>query len=104
MKKLISLALFVFLLFLLSTPASASNGQFIIINKSTNQLAYYEKNKLNKVFSVATGKSANLTPEGKFKIVNKLVNRPYYKGNIPGGDPRNPLGNRWLGLNAKGTS
>jgi hypothetical protein len=55
------------------------------------------------VFKVATGKLPSYTPEGKFKIVNKITNRPYYTGNIPGGDPRNPLGNRWLGLNARGT-
>ncbi|PGM54641.1 hypothetical protein CN946_13610 [Bacillus sp. AFS053548] len=78
-------------------------SQFIIINKSINRLAFYENGKLVKVFKVATGKSQDLTPEGKFKIVVKIVNRPYYKENIPGGDPRNPLGNRWLGLNARGT-
>jgi len=78
-------------------------SQLIIINKAINRLAFYENGKLVKEFKVATGRSQELTPEGKFKIVNKIVNRPYYKENIPGGDPRNPLGNRWLGLNAKGT-
>lgn len=78
-------------------------SQFIIINKAINRLAFYENGKLVREFKVATGRSQELTPEGKFKIVNKIVNRPYYKDNIPGGDPRNPLGNRWLGLNARGT-
>lgn len=84
-------------------PSEASGNQFIIINKSTNQLAYYENGKFVKVFKVGTGRKPSYTPEGKFKIVNKIVNRPYYKEGIPGGDPRNPLGNRWLGLNARGT-
>ena len=79
---------------------SAAGSKFIIINKANNQLAYYENSQLKRVFKVGTGRSQSLTPEGKFKIVNKIVNRPYYKENIPGGDPRNPLGNRWLGLNA----
>nr|WP_224771221.1 peptidoglycan-binding protein [Metabacillus idriensis] len=101
-----------FILFLLSflmifsmelSSASAAGSKFIIINKSNNQLAYYENSQLKKVFRVGTGRSQSLTPEGKFKIVNKIVNRPYYTDNIPGGDPRNPLGNRWLGLNARGT-
>ncbi|MED4267070.1 L,D-transpeptidase [Priestia megaterium] len=35
--------------------------------------------------------------------MNKIKNRPYYTGHIPGGNPRNPLGKRWLGLNANGT-
>jgi len=43
------------------------------------------------------------TPVGFFKVVNKIKNRPYYTGHIPGGDPRNPLEKRWLGLNANGT-
>lgn len=85
------------------THSQAAENQFVIINKSTNQLAYYENGKLLKVFRVATGRKPSYTPEGKFKIVNKIVNRPYYTGKIPGGDPRNPLGNRWLGLNARGT-
>lgn len=35
--------------------------------------------------------------------MNKIKNRPYYAGNIAGGSPNNPLGDRWLGLNARGT-
>src|SRR4051794_30540383 len=85
------------------SSVSAAGSKFIIINKSNNQLAYYENSQLKKVFSVGTGRSQSLTPEGNFKIVNKIKNRPYYKDDIPGGDPRNPLGDRWLGLNARGT-
>ncbi|MEH7336900.1 L,D-transpeptidase family protein [Neobacillus drentensis] len=82
---------------------AASGGKLIIINKANNRLAYYDNGRFIREFKVGTGRSNSLTPEGKFKIVNKIVNRPYYKGHIPGGDPRNPLGNRWLGLNARGT-
>jgi len=84
-------------------PVQASNDQLIIINKSTNKLAFFDSGKLIKVFNVATGKYDSYTPEGTFKIVNKIKNRPYYTMNIPGGDPRNPLGDRWLGLDARGT-
>ncbi|WP_280771452.1 L,D-transpeptidase family protein [Salipaludibacillus daqingensis] len=105
MKKFLAPIIILLLLFTLQIPtASAASEQLIIINKSNNELAFYDNSKLIKKFDVATGKSSTLTPEGKFKIVNKIVNRPYYKENIPGGDPRNPLGNRWLGLNAKGTN
>jgi len=85
------------------TGSAATGSKFIIINKETNRLAYYENGSLKKMFKVGTGRSRSLTPEGRFKIVNKIVNRPYYTGHIPGGDSRNPLGNRWLGLNARGT-
>lgn len=103
MKKfLVCILLFASMLFF-DAPAEASGGELIIINKSNNQLAFYQNNKLVRTFKVGTGRQPSYTPEGKFKIVNKIVNRPYYSGNIPGGDPRNPLGNRWLGLNARGT-
>jgi len=91
------------LCFNVQTGSAATVSKFIIINKANNRLAYYENGQLKKQFKVGTGRSSSLTPEGKFKIVNKIVNRPYYKGHIPGGDPRNPLGNRWMGLNARGT-
>jgi hypothetical protein len=105
MKKYVVFIAF-FLTFLLFVPLTsyASQGeQFIIINKKTNRLAFFDNGKLVKIFPVGTGKTRNLTPEGTFKIVNKIKNRPYYKENIPGGDPRNPLGDRWLGLYALGT-
>jgi len=86
-----------------AAQAAESTGQLIIINKKTNQLAFFDNGKLNATFSVATGKTNDLTPEGKFKIVNKIKNRPYYKDNIPGGDPKNPLGDRWLGLEVGST-
>jgi hypothetical protein len=105
MKKLRILFVLAFFAFFSMgvTTSYAAGIQFIIINKSNNQLAYFENSQLKSVFKVATGKKPSYTPEGRFKIVNKIVNRPYYKAKIPGGDPRNPLGNRWLGLNARGT-
>jgi hypothetical protein len=104
MKKLVfGLVLAIFIIFS-TTPAFAEGkNQLIIINKSTNQLAFFENGKIVQTFKVATGKKASYTPEGTFQLVNKIKNRPYYKDGIPGGDPRNPLGDRWLGLNARGT-
>lgn len=104
MKKLSIIFVLLFSIFLFSSQADASGGsQLIIINKKTNTLAFYDSGKLIKTFRVATGRSRSLTPEGTFRIVTKIVNRPYYKLKIPGGDPRNPLGNRWMGLEARGT-
>ncbi|MEH7127375.1 L,D-transpeptidase family protein [Neobacillus drentensis] len=78
--------------------STISKKQLIIINKKINKLAFYENGELVKTYSVATGRTSKLTPEGTFYIREKIKNRPYYKHNIPGGDPRNPLGKRWLGL------
>ncbi|WP_246070482.1 L,D-transpeptidase family protein [Paenibacillus kobensis] len=73
------------------------------MNKKTNKLAFYDNGELIKTFPVATGRTSKLTPEGSFKIVNKIKDRPYYKEKIAGGDPRNPLGDRWMGLEVNGT-
>ncbi len=86
-----------------ATSASADSKHLLIINSKTNTMGYYVDNKLVKEFQVGTGKYGTKTPTGKFKIVNKIVNRPYYSGGIPGGDPRNPLGDRWLGLHVGNT-
>lgn len=106
MKKRGIFLLLSFLLVFISIPFKAeanTKEQLIIINKSSNQLAFFDSGQLVNTYSVATGKTDQLTPEGTFKIVNKIKNRPYYTDNIPGGSPNNPLGDRWLGLDARGT-
>ncbi|ASA26113.1 hypothetical protein B9T62_00305 [Paenibacillus donghaensis] len=83
--------------------AQAAGSDMLVVNKKTNKLAYFSGGKLVKTFPVATGKTQSLTPEGSFDIVVKVKNRPYYKEKIPGGDPANPLGDRWLGLEVGNT-
>lgn len=77
---------------------AAEKEQLIIINKTTNKLAFFENGEIVRTFNVATGKTKEATPEGTFRMVRKIVDRPYYTDNIPGGSPLNPLGDRWLGL------
>lgn len=104
-KTALSLLAFTLLLaacFAGTAKASAATD-LLIINKKTNTLGYFSGGKLVKTFRVATGKTKELTPEGRFPIVVKVKNRPYYKEHIPGGDPANPLGDRWLGLKVNGT-
>jgi lipoprotein-anchoring transpeptidase ErfK/SrfK len=84
-----------------ASDAATTVEQLIIINKKTNQLAFFENGKLIKTYAVATGKTPKLTPEGQFFIREKIKNRPYYKEKIKGGDPKNPLGDRWMGINAR---
>lgn len=66
-------------------------------------LTVYVNGRANYRFSVATGRSNDLTPEGEFHIVTKIVKPWYMRKQIPGGHPRNPLGTRWLGINVPGT-
>ncbi|RXT02873.1 L,D-transpeptidase [Ammoniphilus sp. CFH 90114] len=104
MKRILSLIVILCLLAGVDSAwAAEKSDQLIIINKATNKLAFYEDGKLLKTLPVATGKKQTYTPEGTFQIVNKIKNRPYYTGKIAGGDPKNPLGDRWMGLNARGT-
>ncbi|MGG2093017.1 L,D-transpeptidase [Bacillus sp. S13(2024)] len=106
MRKIAIVLLLFFSSMLPIKTASAETYQqehLLIVNVATNKMAYYENGKFVKEFTVATGKSSTPTPLGKYKIVNKIKNRPYYAKHIPGGDSRNPLGDRWLGLNFKGT-
>ncbi|WP_442596394.1 L,D-transpeptidase [Neobacillus sp. D3-1R] len=105
MLKRIVIFLIIFSFGVLNAPVPSEGAvvkdQLIIINKKTNQLAFFENGKLIKTYSVATGKTSKLTPEGSFYIREKIKNRPYYKLGIKGGDPKNPLGDRWLGLSVK---
>ncbi|WP_419881301.1 L,D-transpeptidase [Peribacillus sp. B-H-3] len=102
MKFLLSLLLAVFL-FPVSASALQPGDSLVIINKYSNKLAYIKDNKVQQVYPAGTGKSDDLTPEGLFTVKVKAVNPYYRKKDIPGGDPRNPLGTRWIGFDAKGT-
>lgn len=75
----------------------------VVINRTNRTLKAYDKSGILLLSTrCAVGKPSTPTPTGTFKIVNKIVNRPYYKHNIPGGDPRNPLGSLWMGLSIAG--
>jgi hypothetical protein len=103
MVRIIVLTLFFFLGGILGTGfCEAAVNTKIIINKQNNKLAFYQNNQLVKIFPVATGREPSYTPEGSFKIINKIINPYYIKLKIDGGAPDNPLGNRWMGLNAGG--
>ncbi|MEI4617969.1 L,D-transpeptidase [Bacillus cereus] len=87
-----------------ATEAYASTDKYIVIKREEHKL-YYVKNKLViKSFPVSTGRRENPTPTGRFTVVYKEQNRPFYKRQIAGGAPNNPLGTRWIGLNIKGTN
>jgi lipoprotein-anchoring transpeptidase ErfK/SrfK len=90
---------------------AASFAKVIVINRSLNRLYLYAGEKLDRTFAVATGQSIYPTPRGRWNIVVKWKNPWWYpptqdawaKGlkPVPPG-PGNPLGTRWMGLNAPG--
>lgn len=84
-------------------PNPLQGDPFIIVNKSKNEMALISENRVQTLVSVGTGKTKELTPEGLFTITVKAKNPYFRRGNIPGGDPANPLGARWIGFDARGT-
>ncbi|MBT9283659.1 MAG: L,D-transpeptidase family protein [Hydrogenibacillus schlegelii] len=75
----------------------------LVVKREAKVLFVYEGDRLVKTFPIAVGRLGEETPAGVYRIVTKLEH-PYYRAkNIPGGDPRNPLGSHWLGLNVPGT-
>jgi len=73
-----------------SFPNPGTGEDKIIINKSNNTLYFYRGGELYKTYPVATGKKPQYTPEGSFKIANKVEDL--------GGELKEQLGICWMGL------
>ena len=90
------------------TPAHF--GPVIVITRGANTLRLYDGRLLVRTFRVATGQAIYPTPAGIWRIKDKQRNpwwyppaSPWAKGlrPVPPG-PSNPLGTRWMGLDAAG--
>ena len=83
----------------------------IVITRASNTLRLYDGPALVRTFRVATGQAIYPTPAGLWHIVDKQRDPWWYpptssawaKGlkPVPPG-PSNPLGTRWMGLDAAG--
>jgi lipoprotein-anchoring transpeptidase ErfK/SrfK len=86
-------------------------GPVIVVTRSANTLRLYDGRSLVRTFRVATGQAIYPTPAGIWRIMDMQRNPWWYpptydtwaKGlkPVPPG-PSNPLGTRWMGLNAAG--
>jgi lipoprotein-anchoring transpeptidase ErfK/SrfK len=86
-------------------------GPVIVIRRGDNRLTLYDGMRVVRTFSVATGQTIYPTPLGRFQIVVKWKNPWWYPPTqdswarglkpVPPG-PNNPLGTRWMGLDAPG--
>ncbi len=100
---------------LLTRPVPAKRtaenfGPVIVITRGVNTLKLYKGRRLVRTFHVATGQPAYPTPGGVWRIVDMQRN-PWWRPPtsawahglqpIPPG-PGNPLGTRWMGLDAAG--
>ncbi|WP_226582854.1 L,D-transpeptidase [Halobacillus litoralis] len=93
------------MLFFLSPllPPNLWEQSVVIVNKATHEVTFFQKGEEVFRAPAAIGKTKDLTPEGRFDILVKAKDPYYRKTNIPGGDPKNPLGSRWIGFDARGT-
>ncbi len=86
-------------------------GPVIVVDRPTNELRLFHGRHLVRSFPVATGQTIYPTPAGVWRIVVKQRDPWWYpptydswaKGlkPVPPG-PSNPLGTRWMGLDAPG--
>lgn len=83
-------------------PQTPSAGVFIDIDKSDFTLTVFRDGKRESSYPIGLGADGS-TPEGRFTIANKIGKPTWFnKGDpVPAGDPRNPLGEHWLGLAAE---
>ncbi len=73
----------------------------ILISVPDHKLALIADGQILKIYSVATGAENSPTPNGDYQIVNRLTSPTYYHpGKVIGPGDDNPLGTRWMGLNA----
>jgi lipoprotein-anchoring transpeptidase ErfK/SrfK len=82
----------------------------VTVDRDNLRLRLFKRLKIAKRYSIAIGAAGFDTPTGLFNIQSKQVNPTWNVPNsawagslagqsIPGGDPRNPLKARWLGVN-----
>ena len=93
-----------------ATRTRASFGPLIWISRGSETLRLYNGTRFVRSFGVATGRPEYPTPSGMWHIVDMQLNpwwrppdSPWAEGlkPIPPG-PGNPLGTRWMGLDAAG--
>ncbi|WP_120187822.1 L,D-transpeptidase [Ammoniphilus oxalaticus] len=102
--KLINLILLVITLFSFVNGSQATEDQVhIVVSKSKHTLEIMLNNHPVYSFEVATGATPEKTPEGVYSIIKKVKNPWYLPKDIPGGDPNNPLGSRWIGIDVPNT-
>lgn len=93
------------ILFLFSFPAYAqvADKRLLLVSIPDHQMALIEDGQVKKIYSVAVGKQSTPSPVGAFHVVVRVVDPTYYhEGKVIAPGPRNPLGNRWMGLDRKG--
>lgn len=81
-------------------PGARQPDRLILVSVHDRKLALIEDGRVVKIYRVAVGSDHSPSPNGEFKIINRLEKPTYYrKGKVIPAGPENPLGDRWIGLN-----
>lgn len=84
-------------------PAGVRTSRVVVVSIPDRKLAVMERGAVLATFPVSVGASENPSPTGDFRIVNRIANPTYYHpGTVIPSGKNNPIGTRWVGLNAKG--
>lgn len=78
-------------------------GDRIVVSLPDRKLVLMNGDRAIKIYDVAVGKASTPSPEGEFRIINRIPNPAWYSpGKVVAPGKANPLGTRWMGLSAKG--
>lgn len=80
----------------------AEPKRVIIVSIPDRKLALLQDGQVVKIYDIAVGRDESPTPTGTFTIANRLKDPTYYHdGKVVAPGPKNPVGNRWIGLSEK---
>ena len=75
----------------------------VVVSIADRKLALLEGERVVRVYDVAVGAPVSPSPNGEYRITQRLENPTYYHpGVVIGPRKDNPLGPRWIGLDVKG--
>lgn len=77
----------------------------ILVDLEARWALFFFGEEVAAAWPVGIGRPGEETPPGEYTVRNKLENPPWMKEGqepIPFGDPRNPLGTRWMGWSRDG--
>ena len=83
--------------------ADRRTGNRIVVSIPDRKLVLMDGDRAMKIYEVAVGKASTPSPQGEFRIINRIPNPAWYSpGKVVAPGKGNPLGSRWMGLSAKG--
>jgi lipoprotein-anchoring transpeptidase ErfK/SrfK len=75
----------------------------IVVSIPDRKMVVLSGDRVMKIYDVAVGAAWTPSPEGEFRIINRIPNPAWYTtGKVVAPGKGNPLGSRWMGLSAKG--